>query len=635
VPTRLDIIAARARLGGWLAAVAGLLVLALAPAAAPAQSPPAVLVLLSGAPDNTLELQFFEGLHAELRLARPLPAVPHSLHVNFLDLVRFAPREGYEADLAGWLASKYRDRRFDVIVTNGLPALRFALAHRDLWPGAELLFAGVQAAQLPPDATALRGATIAWDVDGTIDLARALLPRARRIVLIAGTSSVERALLAQARAALAARGSPLEVEELSGVPWDDILRRIASLPPDTFILPLGLAMDPQGRPVDPVHALRLGLGVARAPTFNLNETGFGFGVVGGSLIDFRRVGADAARRTVALLQSPASAAAIEPLVATQRRVDARALERWGIAESRVPVDTEILFRRPTLWRDFRTQVLLTLATLTVLSACVFGLLLERRRRRHAERQARDRLAQVARMDRIGALGQLSVSLAHEINQPLGSARNYVEAAQRLLAGEPLRVDRLEHALGAIRRDCQRAADVLDRVRGMFGAGAEHLHRVDLAAIVAQTVELVRAEAERRGVALAATRATMRPLYVDGDPVQLQQAALNLLLNALDAAGARPGGHVAVHVASDGGSAQVDVTDDGPDVAPSVLERMFEPFFTTKAQGMGMGLALVRTIVEGHSGRVSVRRDPGGPTILSARLPLSSTGAAAAIAAEPA
>jgi C4-dicarboxylate-specific signal transduction histidine kinase len=278
----------------------------------------------------------------------------------------------------------------------------------------------------------------------------------------------------------------------------------------------------------------------------------------------------------------------------------------------------VLNRSPTLWRDFRGQTLGAVGALMLLTTVVIVLLLEQRRRRRAEAEAKDRLAQLARMDRMASMGQLSASLAHELNQPLGAVRNYAEGAERLLGVMPPPLDKLRLALTSIRHDSQRAADIIARVRAMFG-GRERPHtRLDIGQLAEQTLCMVGAEAARRGVALHAELPT-RPVDVEGDDVQLQQVIVNLLLNALDAVPVHEA-RVDMAVMSEGGQVRLAVSDNGPGIAADQRARVFEPFFTTKADGMGMGLALARTIVESHGGEIALADADGGGTRIEVRLP---------------
>jgi len=188
----------------------------------------------------------------------------------------------------------------------------------------------------------------------------------------------------------------------------------------------------------------------------------------------------------------------------------------------------------------------------------------------------------------------------------------------LLGVMPPPLDKLRLALTSIRQDSQRAADIIARVRAMFGGGERPHTRLDIGQLAEQTLRMVGAEAARRGVALHAELPT-RPVVVEGDDVQLQQVIVNLLLNALDAV---PVHEARVHMAvtGEGGQVRLVVSDNGPGIAADEQARVFEPFFTTKADGMGMGLALARSIVENHGGQIVVGDADGGGTRIEVRLP---------------
>ena len=229
-------------------------------------------------------------------------------------------------------------------------------------------------------------------------------------------------------------------------------------------------------------------------------------------------------------------------------------------------------------------------------------------------EVRSGLSQVLRMDRVSTLGQLSAALAHQLNQPLGALRNYAEGAERLMSTSPLAVERLRGAMSSIRTESQRAADVVQRVRDMFTAGECPYQDFDFAAVVRETVDLTRYEANARGIMLV-IQVPERPVCLRGDAVQLQQAVLNLLMNALDACAGRPDGRVELVLRDSATTPELRVIDNGNGISAALLPKIFDPFFTTKQQGVGMGLALVRSIVEAHGGRADAQpREEGGMVV---------------------
>ena len=226
-------------------------------------------------------------------------------------------------------------------------------------------------------------------------------------------------------------------------------------------------------------------------------------------------------------------------------------------------------------------------------------------RKKAEDLARQHLQELAHLNRVSALGELTTSLAHELNQPLGAILRNAEAAEVLLRSDAPDLDELRAIVGDIRKDDTRAGSVIERLRTLLKRRRIELQRVDLAPLVAEVVALVRFDAIARRVQLKMDIPADLPA-VQADRVHLQQVLLNLVMNAMDAVNEAPDGDRCVDIRarlSGAGSVEVAVCDGGHGLTPSTVGRLFEPFFTTKAEGMGMGLPIARTIIEAHNGRI--------------------------------
>lgn len=592
-------------------------------------------VLLSGAPDGSLEALFLLGLRNELRRAQPSPGAPFGMVVTFLEFNRVRDDPEHLAAVERLMLRRQAQREFKAVVTNGPLALRYALQRRDLWPGVPIVFSGISADELrsltlPSDVV---GATAQWDVAGTVALARHLLPATRHVLLVAGPAPVEQRLAETAKQALTALDPPVTVIAMTGrLDWNLVVQQASNMPANSFILPVGMSTDAAGNPLDQLQAFELGAKLANAPMFMLNAVTFGLGGVGGRMIDFESVGRDAGHRVAALLKGTLpETLGVQTVDATRSALDGRALERWGIPISLVPADVSVENRQASLWRDYRWQVVSALGIIGVMSLALTLVLIERRGRHRAERVAQDQLVAVGRMERASAMGQLSASLAHEINHPLGSMTNYAEGAERLLRLQPPPLEKIAQALRAIRQNGQRAGEVIERVRAAFSPDSTPYKPVSLAAVARETMALLGTEAARRGVQLTVQHADSVPL-VQGDSVQLQQVLLNLLLNGLDACEGRPAARVGIVLQRHPQGVEMQVWDNGCGIPSTLSQTIFEPFFTTKMQGMGMGLVLVRRIVLAHSGHVKALARDGGGTTLSVVLPAHEAAAATTVSA---
>jgi signal transduction histidine kinase len=265
--------------------------------------------------------------------------------------------------------------------------------------------------------------------------------------------------------------------------------------------------------------------------------------------------------------------------------------------------------------------------LVVLSTMGYGLTLDVVRAAKLEREAAQHRLELAHLSRIGMLGELSGSIAHELNQPLASILSNAQAAQLLLARDDLDIAQLRAILADIVDDDRRAGEVIRRLRALLRKEPLPFQRLDVNEVVRDVLRIMRNDLLGRGVAARTELAGSLPA-VEGDRVQLQQVLLNLLINACEAMGAGASERVVrvrTSAGADGG-VEVAVRDSGPGIAPGESTRIFDAFVTTKADGTGLGLAVCRTIVEAHGGRISARNNPEGGATVGFTLPAAGQAA---------
>jgi len=220
------------------------------------------------------------------------------------------------------------------------------------------------------------------------------------------------------------------------------------------------------------------------------------------------------------------------------------------------------------------------------------------------------------------VGQLSAAIAHQLNQPLAAILGNAEAAQKMLGRENVDLAELRAIFDDIVAEDHRAADVIRRLRELYRRGEIRREPCDLNALVREMVELLRAELLTRRVAVATELDPSLP-PINGDRVQLQQVLLNLILNAADAMGEVGEEHRIVTIRTEraGDRVLLSVVDRGPGVAAADLANVFEGFWSTKPEGMGVGLAVSKSIVEAHGGSIKASNNPGGGATFRASLPL--------------
>jgi len=303
--------------------------------------------------------------------------------------------------------------------------------------------------------------------------------------------------------------------------------------------------------------------------------------------------------------------------------DWRELRHWNIAENRLPAGSIVRFRESGGWQQYHAQIALVSAVILLQGALISGLLFEHRRRRRAEIQARQRSAELAHVNRFSMAGELTATIAHEINQPLGAILANIEAAEILVKSPSPDLHEIGEILADVRRDDVRASEVIGRLRSLLKKAPFELKDIDLNDAAQETVRFLSALAIARQFELTSITAAL-PLPIRGDQIQLQQVIMNLIVNAMDAMSGMPSAErrVKVSTARDGDSACLTVSDVGPGIPAEKLRLVFEPFFSTKAQGMGMGLAIARRIVEAHGGQLSAENLALRGAAFHVRLPLA-------------
>jgi PAS domain S-box-containing protein len=229
--------------------------------------------------------------------------------------------------------------------------------------------------------------------------------------------------------------------------------------------------------------------------------------------------------------------------------------------------------------------------------------------------------ELAHASRLALVGELTASIAHEINQPLGAILSNADAAELLLEASPAALDEVRQILGDIRKDDLRASEVIRRLRGLLRKREMEVQPLQLNEVVAEVLGLVRAESRRRGVAVETELAADLPL-VQADKIHLQQVLLNLCFNGMEAMADGSGEkrltvRTAVNAA---GWVEGAVSDTGAGIPPERLPRLFAPFFSTKQEGMGLGLSIARSLVEANGGRIWAENNPGGGATFRFTLP---------------
>jgi C4-dicarboxylate-specific signal transduction histidine kinase len=230
---------------------------------------------------------------------------------------------------------------------------------------------------------------------------------------------------------------------------------------------------------------------------------------------------------------------------------------------------------------------------------------ERKRAEEEHERLRQLEADLAHVNRLSIMGELAASLAHEILHPIATARNNARAGMRYLEMNPPNLGEVREALSCVVKDADRAKAIVDRMREHIKKAPPRKELVNVNEAINEVIIMVQSAIAKNHVSVR-TRPTEGLIPVEGDRVQLQQVVLNLILNAVEAMSAVEEGARGLSISTEQcetGGIRVAVCDSGPGIDPQHLQRVFEPFYTTKASGVGMGLSICRSIIDGHGGRL--------------------------------
>lgn len=516
----------------------------------------------------------------------------------------------------------------DLIISIGAPAADFVQRNRSrFFPETPAILTAVEQRRviIPALSDNDTVVAVAHDFPRSFEEILRVLPNTKRILVVNGASPNERFWLGEMRKDARPFENKVVFIWSDEMSFEHILETSAALPTNSAIFWHLMNVDATGVAYEGDSALRKLHAVANAPIFSYDDGFFGREIVGGPMYSVSEISRLTATIAVRILGGekpknlrPAAVRYAAP------KFDWREMQRWGISESNLPPGSQVLFRQPGIWGKYSWPLSLVAIVILIQGILISGLLNERHRRRLAEVESRQRLAELAHINRYSTVGELTTSIAHELNQPLGAILTNAETAELMLKSSSPNLNELRDIVVDIKRDDQRASEVMRRLRGVLKKTPFEMRYIDLNEAVRQVIGFVAAVAHERDIALKC-ETTPIELTVNGDAVQLQQVVLNLILNAMEAISEANAKQREVSVTTNLSSAiaEIRVADTGPGIAHGDLKSVFDPFFTTKPQGMGMGLAIVRTIVEAHCGQICAANQSSGGAVFTVRLPIAS------------
>ena len=564
-----------------------------------------VLLLHSFGRDFKPWSEYAKSIRSELVRQSPWPL---DIVENSLVTARSSD-EDPEAPFVEYLRALFAKRPLDLIVSIGAPAAAFVQRHRQrLFAATPMVFTAVDQRRVQYSSLTANDAVVALRINylSAFENILQVLPDTKDVIVVVGTSPIEKfwkEAIGKEVEPLANRIKLSWTDELS---FEALLKQASALPPHTAIFWELMIVDAAGVvhegdvPLTRLHA------IANAPIFSYDKSFFGSATVGGPLLLAADTGRQTAAAAIRILNGEKPGEIRPPPVQFASPVfDWREMQRWGISESRLPPGSEILFRTPTAWEQYKWYMMLVAAIILVQTALIMGLLYEHRRRRTAEAESLQRVNELAHMNRIATVSALTASIAHEFKQPLAAIVTWGGAGLRWLARQVPDVDEVRANLQKMIDAANRASVVIDELRAMFRKDNSRQTLVDVNRLLLDTLSLTNHEIQVKNISVQAELFESSTLLVLTDQVQLQQVILNLIVNAIEAMNFMPDARKLriTSALNDADEVLITIEDSGPGIAPENLDKVFDTFFTTKPNGMGMGLSICRSIIEAHGGRL--------------------------------
>src|SRR5277367_2937285 len=376
-------------------------------------------------------------------------AGPISFYEENLDANRFFGSD-YEEEVVSFYKKKYRDRSIDAVVVVGPVALDFMIRRRaELWPNVPVVFTEIDEATaahiaIPPDFT---GLLMQFTLQNMVKAARVVVPNLKHLAIV-GDPLARQTSYRHFEDELPAVAKQFDIIDLLGLPMAELKRRLGTLPDDTAVIMTVIYFDSEGISHVPAEMVARITTWANRPVVVNVASYLGKGAIGGYIVIPESIGQQAARIVLRILHGESASSIPVTTVASPLIFEWPSLQRWGISESTLPPGSEIRFRQLGIWDLYRWQLVFIAAVSLVQTALIIGLMYQRRRRREAETTSRTTMATLAQMNRFATAGELTASIAHEVNQPLGSMVTGANAALRWLTNK---TPNLDEALLALRR----------------------------------------------------------------------------------------------------------------------------------------------------------------------------------------
>lgn len=586
--------------------------------------PKNILMLFALEPGQPLYEKIVEGIKQRIVTDYPYPV---NFYMDFLEFSRFRNEE-HLIEYFEYTKKKYSGIQFDLLVSIGpnlypvikkygsplldsLPTLCFELN----FPSLNKLYSLQSKNET--------GVFLDLDFDKHIQFALELMPDTRNIYVFSGSSDLDRKYAEAFEQALRGFGNKYKITGFAGLGIPRLIDAVQKLPGNSIIFFTTYQSDTSGNTYYGREIIKAIAGFSNAPIFVMFDNAIE-GTVGGLVVNTAQLGDKLGGVTVRILkgESPESIGNYHSNFFSYI-FDWNQLKKWNISEKSLPQGSILLNRERSFFDKYRSYIFTAVTFLVFQSLLLIYIILLFRKQKKLSGIITDkdnRYKLLVDHNRLSKLSEFTASLSHELNQPLTAILSSSQASLRYLKKGEIDTQLFEEILGNIVEDVKRASAIILSLRRMIKKDSKEKSRIGVNGIVNEVLLLFRGQSTVQDIIIERENGTEEQ-YVYADSVLIQQVILNLLLNASEALEKKTGGSRKILLRTKllDGFVNVSVLDNGPGIPASIKNDIFNPFFTTKNNGMGIGLAICRSIIEDHEGTLQCEDNLSGGAVFTFKL----------------
>ena len=422
-----------------------------------------------------------------------------------------------------------------------------------------------------------------------------------------------------------------KIIDLSSLNMKAILDTVSRISPDNVIMAGNFSVDADSVPYFSVEAVRLMADVTSAPIFVSLDTPFDEGAFGGYVLSLKNLGTETGSAVIQMLNgTPPKKVRINESDLNQYMFDWRELKKRGLENSElIPPGSIILYHEIDFFTKYKWFLASGILFLILQFVLIVSLIrLNRIQKRTTIRliESETRFRELIREDRIQRMGQMTASLSHELNQPLTAIRNTAQAGLNFLRSGRLNPEQFKDILKDIIDDDKRASGIIMGVRDLMKLEKREKEKIDITLKVKQIIDIFKSESNKRNIKLH-INIPGNPVYVLADRIQIQQVLLNLIFNAANSMEENRTSNktIIINQTINNSSVITSVRDFGHGINDKIKDKLFQPFITTRQEGFGIGLAVSKSILEDHGGKIWAENNPDGGATFFFQLNLYNNG----------